>query len=102
MRLPRQSKAASTQYGLADEFTRSIVRIVEGSKPISNGVTGRLVVEFIVSTGGTMENLHLTRSSGHDRLDAEVLKALQKVELIVPPATASLRDRTFEITFNYK
>ena len=99
--IDRRSRGQRSAAGIADEFTRTILRILQQSRPISNGMMGRLVVGFGVTEAGFMEGLHLVESSGQQQLDKMVLDALRQVELVTPPAGATLRDRTFEVTYIY-
>ena len=60
-----------------------------------------MVIAFGVTESGFMEGLHLVESSGQQQLDRMVLDAVRQVELVTPPAGATLRDRTFEVTYIY-
>ena len=94
--------SARERAGEIDDFTRAVVREIEAAKPVSNGIAGTVVISFVVSVAGDLENLQLTGSSGDSRLDNLVLRSVQGIHVRVPPAFAENRDRTFEITFDYK
>ena len=94
--------SARARAGEIDEFTRAVIAMLEGSKPVSNGITGEVVAGFVVSAAGELQNLALVRSSGVPKLDRLVLTALTGLRVKVPPATAELRERTFEITYDYQ
>ena len=96
------SGSARQRIGEIDEYERMIARELEQSKPVSNGVTGQLVVAFAVSQRGELQDLHMLRSSGKAPLDRLVLASLTGLRFKPPPAGAELRDRSFEITYDYK
>lgn len=100
--LARQSRSPRAAAGEVDAFTTAVARALERVKPVSPGVGGRLVIAFVVSPFGRMDDLRLVESSGSKVLDDLILRAASTVNLPSPPVTASLRDRTFEIAYNYR
>ena len=94
--------SAKERAGQIDDFTREVIRQLERSKPDSLGMIGQLVVTFVVSLTGTLENLQVARSSGDIRLDRLVVTAFRDVHVKIPPGYADIHDRTFEITVNAK
>lgn len=100
--LTRRSKSPQVATGEVDAFTTAVARALERVKPIAPGVGGRLVISFVVTPGGRMEDLRLVESSGAKALDDLVLRAATKADLPVPPSTATPRDRTFEIIYTFR
>lgn len=100
--LARRSRTPRAATGEVDAFTTAVARALERVKPISPGVGGRLLIAFVVSPGGRMEQLRLVESSGSKILDDLVLRAVIKADLPVPPASSTSNDRTFEIAYNYR
>lgn len=100
--LDRRSRPSRSSSGEIDDFTRAIATSLERAKPVAPGVGGRVIVEFVVTETGRMEGLRVVQGSGQPKLDDLVMRAVARAQLIAPPIGASLRDRTFEITFSYK
>lgn len=100
--LQRRSRSGKVSRGEVDSFTREIASSIERVKPVSPGIGGRVTIEFVVSLAGRMEELRVTVSSGDARLDDLILRSVTRAQLAVPPPEATLRDRTFEITFKYR
>lgn len=100
--LDRRSKPAKAVFGELDAYTRSVNSAIERTKPVSPGVAGLVVVEFVISETGRLQDLRVTTSSGNPRLDDMVLLSVRKAQFQVPPVTATLRDRTFEVNYSYK
>ena len=94
--------SAKQRAGEIDAFTRAVDYELERAKPVSNGIIGEVVVSFVVSPQGQVEDLQIVRSSGDSRLDRLVLSSVHGLHVRVPPAYADTRDRTFEITYDYK
>jgi TonB family protein len=100
--IERRNRPARARGGEVDAFTTAVAASVERVKPISNGLVGQVRIEFVVSETGTMQGLHVTLSSGQPKLDDLILRAVARAALIPPPQGATLRDRTFEITYTYR
>ena len=100
--LDRRSKPAKAVFGELDAYTRSVNNAIERTKPVSPGISGLVVVEFVISETGRLQDLRVTTSSGRPKLDEMVLLSVWKAQFLVPPPTATLRDRTFEISYSYK
>ncbi len=99
--LDRRSKPAQAVYGEVDAYTRLVNNALERTKPVSPGA-GLVVVEFVISETGRLQDLRVAKSSGLAKLDDIVLNSVRTARFQVPPPTATLRDRTFEITYSYK
>ena len=84
-----------------NKFTRTIFRTVESNKPKWTASPATAVLEFVIVPNGTVENLHITQSSGIQSLDDQLIAAIRRGKYVKPPETATLQDRTFEVTFRY-
>ena len=93
--------AGPARSGEIDEFTRTISRIVEASKPHWSASPATAVLEFVITPNGTVEGVQITQTSGLKILDDQLVDAIRRARYVTPPETATLRDRTFEITFRY-
>ena len=102
--LERRSRTATKVQGSPelDAYTKSTSLIVERSKPVSPGISGRVVVELIFTEAGRVNTLRVVQSSGKPRLDNIVLESLRRNQYLVPPPGTSLEDRTYELTYDYK
>lgn len=85
-----------------DAYTRDVIRMLIASKPSWTGVTGELVVGFAISLRGDIQDVEVVRSSGNAKLDNVILASLAAIRLPPPPPGAELRDRTMEVTYDYK
>ncbi len=85
-----------------DAYTRDVIRLLIASKPSWTGVTGELVVGFAISLRGDIQDVEVVRSSGNAKLDNVILASLAAIRLPPPPPGAELRDRTMEVTYDYK
>ena len=100
--LERNSRAGGAQSGVVDEFTRMVTQIIEQNRPLGSPVSGTVVVEFVISPAGAVEDLRVTESSGKPALDNMALTVVRRGRYFAPPVTATLRDRTFEVKFKYE
>ena len=94
--------SARERAGEIDAYNTMIARGLEQTKPVSNGLKGQLVVAFTLSPLGKLQDLHLVTSSGKRELDNLVLAALTGLQFRIPPIGADQRDRSYEITYDYK
>lgn len=99
--LDRRSRAGKPRLGEVDHFIQAVQRIVERVKPRSPSVSGQVIIGFVISPTGVGQEFTLVKSSGSTALDTLVMEAVRGATLLLPPPTASLRDRTFEVTYNY-
>ncbi len=66
------------------------------------GWQGRVEVEARFSPGGRLGQVVITRSSGHETLDAAALELLQGAELPPPPATLTQADFRLRLPIEYR
>lgn len=85
-----------------DAYTRDVIRTLIASRPSWTGVTGKLIVGFAISLRGDIQDVEVVRSSGNAKLDNVILASLAAIRLPPPPPGAELRDRTMEVTYDYK
>ena len=63
---------------------------------------GRVTVRMLLSENGNLTQLQLIRSSGDPILDQNVAFAAKQSSFPIPPAGATLADRTFLVTYIYR
>ncbi len=49
-----------------------------------NGMEGRTIIQFIVESSGNIKDVKVFRSSGHDEIDEQSIKAVQKLGKFIP------------------
>ena len=65
---------------LIDEIHRKLTHFIEYPKRARRrGWEGEVFLAFNVSQRGTINNIHITRSSGYSLLDESAMRAMQKV-----------------------
>jgi protein TonB len=89
------------RLGEASPFVRSVIRILKNTMPKPAGMRGRVLIQLMVGASGDIEAIRVARSSGRPELDRFVLERVAKTKLAPPPATASPRERIFQISYEY-
>lgn len=95
------SAPGAARLGEASPFVKSVIRTLKSNMPRPAGMKGNVVIQLIVGVTGEIEGLRIVKSSGRPELDRLVAERVYKTRLASPPATASLRERLFQITYSY-
>jgi protein TonB len=91
-----------TRSGENDEFGRGVIRALRRTMPEPRGMLGRVTVRLLLSENGNLAELQLVRSSGDPILDQNVAFAARQSSFPIPPAGATVPDRTFLVTYIYR
>jgi TonB family protein len=84
------------------EFGRGVIRALYKTMPVSPDTLARVTVRLLLSETGNLTELQLVRSSGDPILDQNVMFAARQSSFPIPPAGATLADRTFLVTYIYR
>ena len=84
------------------EFGRGVIRALYKTMPVSRDTLARVTVRLLLSETGNLTQLQLVRSSGDPILDQNVMFAARQSSFPIPPAGATLADRTFLVTYIYR
>ncbi len=95
------STPGAARLGEASPFVRSVIRTLKINMPKPPGMKGRVVLRLFIGPSGEIEALRVVGSSGRPELDRFVAERVVKTRLAPPPATASARERTFQISYEY-
>ena len=95
------SKASIANAGVANEFVRSVLRILKQSMPKPKNMTGSVVIRLVIGASGDVEWIAVVKPSTHPELDRLVIEKVRTTHLVVPAKNAKLQDRTFQITYEY-
>ncbi len=85
--------------GKSDAFSRSVIAALMKTRPGPFALWGRVLVSFEISPNGTLNYVHLLRSSGNSALDKAAVNAIHKARFKSPPAGLSADDRTYIIDY---
>jgi TonB family protein len=91
-----------TRSGENDEFGRGVIRALRATMPPPSGVYGRVTVRLFLNDNGDLTEVHVIESSGKAGLDQSIVFATKQSNFPLPPAGATLADRTFLITYVYR
>jgi protein TonB len=91
-----------TRSGENDEFGRGVIRALRKTMPVPRDALGRVTVRLLLSETGNLTQAQLVRSSGDPILDQNVVFAARQSSFPIPPAGATLADRTFLVTYIYR
>jgi len=90
-----------TRSGENDEFGRGVIRALRQTMPAPRGMLGRVTVRLFLSETGNLAELQLVRNAGEPLLSQEVVFAVRQASFPIPPAGATVPDRTFLVTYVY-
>ncbi len=85
--------------GKSDAFSRSVIAALMKTRPGPFALWGRVLVSFQVSPSGTLNYVHLLRSSGNAALDKAAVNAIHKARFTVPPPGLTADERTYIIDY---
>ena len=91
-----------TRSGENDEFGRGVIRALRKTMPVARDTLGRVTVRLLLSETGNLTQAQLVRSSGDPVLDQNVVFAARQSSFPIPPAGATVADRTFLVTYIYR
>lgn len=95
------SKAALAAMGNASPFVKGVLRKLKATMPKSKGMRGTLVVRLVIGDDGAVAWVGIPRSSGNPELDKLVAEAVRATRFDVPGPGVPMRERKFEITYEY-
>jgi len=95
------SAPGAARLGEASPYVRGVIRTLKSNMPKPAGMKGDVVIQLVVGASGAVEGVRVVKSSGKPELDRLVAERVFKTRLAAPPATASLRERAFQITYSY-
>jgi TonB family protein len=84
------------------EFGRAVIRALNKTMPVAGDTVARVTIRLFLSEHGNLTQLQLVRSSGDPILDQNVMFAARQSSFPIPPAGATLADRTFLVTYIYR
>jgi periplasmic protein TonB len=90
-----------TRSGENDDFGRGVIRALRQTMPAPSGILGRVTIRLFLSETGNLADLRLIRSAGDPILDQNVMFAVKQASFPIPPAGATVPDRTFLVTYVY-
>lgn len=96
------SAPGAARLGEASPFVKGVIRTLKANMPKPPGLKGTVVIQLIVGSDGRIEGIRVVKGSGRPELDRFVADRVFKTRLAAPPANASLRERHFQISYEYK
>ena len=96
------SAPGAARLGEASPFVKGVIRTLKANMPKPPGLKGTVVIQLVVGLDGQIEAIRVVKGSGRAELDRFVADRVFKTRLAAPPATASLRERLFQISYEYK
>ncbi len=85
--------------GRSDPFSRSVIAALMKTRPGPFALWGRVLVSFEISPSGTLNYVHLLRSSGNSALDHAAVEAIHKARFEAPPPGYTADQRTYIIDY---
>jgi protein TonB len=93
--------AGITRSGENDEFGRGVIRALRRTMPGSDRL-GQITIRLFLSETGNIVEVRLVRSGGDPIMDQNVVFAAKQSSFPIPPAGATVVDRTFLVTYVYR
>jgi protein TonB len=90
-----------TRSGENDEFGRGVIRALRRTMPGSD-VLGQVTIRLFLNEHGNIGEVRLLRSSSNPIMDQNVVFAAKQSSFPIPPAGATVADRTFVVTYIYR
>jgi len=90
-----------TRSGENYEFGRGVIMALRRTMP-GFTVVGQVTIRLFLSEIGNIVEVRLVRSSGDPILDQSVLFSAKQASFPIPPAGATVADRTFMVTYVYR
>lgn len=95
------STPGAARLGEASPYVRGVIRTLKNNMPKPRGMKGKVVIQLAIGATGEIEAIRVVRSSGRPALDRVVVEGVFKTRLAPPPATATPRERIFQIGYEY-
>ena len=90
-----------TRSGENDEFGRGVIKALKRTMPASDRL-GQVTIRLFLSETGNLLEARLIRSGGDPIMDQNVVFAARQSSFPIPPAGATVADRTFLVTYIYR
>jgi TonB family protein len=91
-----------TRSGWNDDFARGVIRALQQTMPQLREILGRVTVRILLTENGNVRDVQLVRPSSNSSLDQSVIFAARQTSYPLPPAGATVADRTFVVTYVYR
>lgn len=100
---PAPKAAMSASQGDMIRYANKIRSRLASHRPTGTGQRGKVVVTFTVGSGGAVEEIDVSQSSGSSRLDRLVISSVRNAAPFPsPPDKANSGQRTFTIPFEFR
>ena len=96
------SSASEARLGQASEYVRGIFRLLKQTMPKSSGTKGVVRIGLILADDGSIAWLGVLRSSGSPELDRMVIERIRTTRYPPPPRNAPMRERKFQVSYEYQ
>ena len=94
--------SANASPGDMTQFEIEVRDALGRNRPAFPGATGHVEVAFGLSAFGDLHSVSILRSSGNDRLDRIVLRAVKATRFPLPPAGTTDLQRSFSVPFDFQ
>ena len=94
--------AANASPGDMTQFEIEVRDALGRNRPAFPGATGHVEVVFGLSAFGDLHSVSISRSSGNDRLDRIVLRAVKATRFPLPPSGTTDLQRSFSVPFDFQ
>lgn len=95
------STPGAARLGEASPYVREVIRTLKNHMPRPTGMKGKVLLQLAIGAGGAIEAIRIVHSSGRPDLDRFVIERVARTRLAAPPATATVRERVFQISYEY-
>jgi periplasmic protein TonB len=96
------SAAATASAGDMSQFEIDVRDALGRHRPSFTGATGHVEVVFGLTEAGDLRTVSIARSSGNDKLDKIVLRAIRSTLFPLPPAGMTDLQRSFSVPFDFQ
>ena len=90
-----------TRSGENDEFGRGVIKALRRTMPGSDTL-GQVTIRLLLSETGNIVEVQLLRSGADPLMAQNVVFAAKQSNFPIPPAGATVADRTFVVTYIYR
>jgi TonB family protein len=91
-----------TRSGENDRFGRDVIAALKRMMPPQRGMRGRVTIRLFLNERGNVANIVIVESSGDRNLDHDVVFSAYQASFPFPPKGATVADRTFRVSYNYR
>lgn len=96
-----QAKLETTEFGSMSQFLGATIKYPESAK--KDSIEGKVLVEFVVHTNGSISDVTLLKSSGSQILDDEAIRVVKAMPNMIPAKKDGKPVNTkFVLPFNFK